>query len=71
MKKLVPAEVLKVFRTIVLALELKINSLWDVIRGMEIKIEELTAAQSAMREGKPKIIVRWFARCGSGHPVSK
>lgn len=54
MKKFVPAEVLKVFRTIVLALELKINSLWDVIRGLEIKIEELTAAQSAMREGKRK-----------------
>lgn len=55
MDNLVPAEVLKVFQTIVLPLELKINTLLDVVRALETKIEVLTAAQTATKEGKPKI----------------
>lgn len=50
MDKLVPADVLKVFQSIVLPLELKINSLLDVVKSLEAKIDELTAGN----EGKQK-----------------
>lgn len=50
MDKLVPTDVLKVFQSIVLPLELKINSLLDIVKSLEAKIEKLTA----VNEGKQK-----------------
>lgn len=38
MDKLVPTDVLKVFQSIVLPLELKINSLLDIVKSLEAKI---------------------------------